>query len=359
MLRRASRSLLRGVLTQVGRVPLTRRALHGLAVASRGQSVAFLRCRRLVDDSGAHDDAMTAHALHKELVAAQRFLTFVHAREAVALLSRGDRLDKALAVLTFDESFADTAERALPICDALGVPFLMFVTTGHLSDGRTLWDEEVRAVVERMAPRPLTVSWIDRVLRTDSAAERLASVRGLLVSLASLDDERLRARLQELFAKTGGPPATARAARMLDTAMLERLARHPLVAFGAHGHAHYALAALSDDRLAAELAVPRQLLLERCGAAFADIVSYPFGRPPYVDDRVVRAARAAGYQAGMTAVSGVARPSDHLFRLPRLPIGPGTPGVAAVELAGSLDAVDELVRVVTGEPDRLHDALDG
>ncbi len=367
MIREASRAALRGVLRQVGRVPVTRKALHTLSVASRGAGVAVLRARRIVPGTQRgkrHPDhraghAMTPHELRRELEDALGTLRFVHMSEAIAALAAGDRLEHGCAVLTFDESFAATAELALPVCRALGVPATFFITTGHLDGAHTLWDEEVRGCVARIAPSPLAVPWIDRVLRTDTPKKRASAVRRLLLSLAALDEQRLQARLEELFTRVGGRPPVDPLDRMITTSELLELARDPLVTFGAHGHRHLSLANASDEALEEELTRPRALLLEIAGASFVDVMSFPFGRPPYVDDRVVHAARRAGYRAAFTAEPGVARPGDHMFRLPRLPIGPSSSGLAAYELQGTFDALDELVLVAAGERARLDDALHG
>jgi peptidoglycan/xylan/chitin deacetylase (PgdA/CDA1 family) len=367
MIRAASRALLRGAIRQVGRVPVTRRALHALSVAARGAGVAFLRARRIVPDDErgrAHPDralgaGMTATELDRELATIQKTLRFVHLREAIEHLSAGTRLEDGLAVLTFDESLKSTAELALPVCRARGVPFTIFVTTSHLEDRLTLWDEAVRASVEAAAPNPLAVPWIDRVLKTDTPKARASAVHRLLLSLASLDEERLARRLEELFARVGGRPSVDPLDRMLSSQDVTRLAAEPLVSFGAHGHTHVALATCSEATLVHELALPREQLRALAPSSFTDVVSYPFGRAPYVDERVVQAARAAGYFAGLGADPGVARPGDHLFRLPRLPIGPKTSGLAAYELAGTLAAVDEIVLAASGERERVDAALQG
>ena len=132
--------LLRGAMRQVGRVAPAREALHRLSLLTRGAGVAFLRCRRLVPDTArgqAHSDrvrgsAMTPAELQAALAALQKTLTFVHLGEALEALKRGMRLERGLAVLTFDESFAATAELCLPVCRAQSVPATLFVTTGHL-----------------------------------------------------------------------------------------------------------------------------------------------------------------------------------------------------------------------------------
>ncbi len=359
---------LRGALRQVGRVGPARQALHRLSVLSRGYAVVFLRARRLVPATArgaAHPDrvrgaALVPEELDRALSTAKKTLTFVHAGEALAELRRGARLPRGLAVLTFDESFAATAELALPVCRAHGIPATFFVTTGPLdaTEPETLWDSHVHAIVDQMDGRPLSTRFVDRPLVTQTPSARREAARRLILSLASLDEGELERRLHELDTLAGGRPPVAALDRMLHAEELRLLCRDPLVATGAHGRAHLSLATASDAALADELEQPRARLRELCGGAFVDVVSYPFGRPPYVDDRVIKAARAAGYQAAFTALPGVARPGDHLFQLPRLPLQRRGSALAAYELAGSFAAIDELLLAASGDRERL-DAPDG
>lgn len=368
MLREGLTWALRGAMRQVGRVPPVRRGLHELSVLTRGAGVAFLRCRRLVPDDilgRSHPDrvrgsATTPAELETALTQARKNLRFVHLGEALLALSSGMRLKEGLAVLTFDESFATTASLALPVMKKLGVPATMFVTTGPLDvTGTTLWDSQVHAVVELLAPKPVMVGFVDRALATTTSKERQDTVHRLLLSLTSLDEEELTARLEELNALVGGPPPVRGLDQMVTAAQLTAMANEPLWSIGAHGHAHLSLATAGDDALHEELHQPRQRLRELCGSSFIDVVSYPFGKPPYVDDRVIKAARAAGYRAGFTARAGVARPGDHLFSLPRIAINRHSTGIQAYELAGTLNAVDELVLVATGESQRLDENPEG
>jgi peptidoglycan/xylan/chitin deacetylase (PgdA/CDA1 family) len=368
VLRQGATYLLRGALRHIGRVAPVRQGLHRLSVLSRGAGVAFLRCRRLLPDTARgreHPDrvrgsATTPAELHQALEQARRTLRFVHVGEALAALQRGTRLREGLAVLTFDESFAATMELALPVLRDLGIPATLFVTTSPLDDaGETLWDSQVHAVVQAMAPKPITVGFVDRGLATDSPADRLRTVHRLLLAMTSLDETELHRRLSELFALVGGTPPVPSLDRMVQAAELRQLCREPLISIGAHGHGHLSLASASEAALTDELVRPRERLRALCGNAFADVVSYPFGRPPYVNDHVIHAARAAGYRAGFTALPGVARPGDHLFWLPRLAIDRHSTGVNAYELAGTFNAIDELLLAASGEQERVDEAPEG
>jgi peptidoglycan/xylan/chitin deacetylase (PgdA/CDA1 family) len=367
VLKNASRAILKGWMRQVARMPLTRRAMHTLSVATRGPSVAFLRCRRLVPETAAGDMhldrflglAMTPTELGDALEDCQRTLRFVHMAEALSALTRGRRMPEGAAVLTFDESFAANLELALPVLRRLGVPATFFVTTAHLDGTTTLWDEEVAAILAAVAPTPLSLPWVDRVLRTDTRASRASAARRLIGLLASLDEERLDRRLEELRARAGGEVRIGPLDRMLTATELERSSRDSLVSIGAHGHRHLAFASCGPEVLERELTQPRNILQELAGTAFVDVVSFPFGRPPYIDEHSCTAARKAGYRAAFSAERGVARPGSYMFRLPRLAMGPGIRAMDAYELQGMSDAVDELLLVATGSEDRIATELEG
>ena len=82
---------------------------------------------------------------------------------------------------------------------------------------------------------------------------------------------------------------------------------------GSHGRTHRLLSALPDDELDEELSGSRAAI-ESHGYACASI-SYPFGE---VEDRVIRAARVAGYTAG-SGLAGRFHPGDPM-RIPRVAV---------------------------------------
>src|SRR2546422_5307367 len=71
--------------------------------------------------------------------------------------------------------------------------------------------------------------------------------------------------------------------------------------FASHGATHARLTWLSDAAVAQELGGSRETLKSRLGADAARAVAYPFGA---VDARIVRLAKAAGYELGFGGVWG-------------------------------------------------------
>jgi peptidoglycan/xylan/chitin deacetylase (PgdA/CDA1 family) len=88
---------------------------------------------------------------------------------------------------------------------------------------------------------------------------------------------------------------------------------------GSHTRTHPSLPDLTDGELASELAGSRDELSGITGSP-VDLLAYPFG---HVDERIVDAARAAGYRAGFAFVAGRITPTVDHFRIPRLPVHAG------------------------------------
>ena len=83
--------------------------------------------------------------------------------------------------------------------------------------------------------------------------------------------------------------------------------------FASHSATHARLTWLSDAEVAGELERSRGVLTARLGQGAGRAIAYPFGA---CDERVERAARAAGYELGFGGVRG----SGRALRLGRLPV---------------------------------------
>lgn len=82
---------------------------------------------------------------------------------------------------------------------------------------------------------------------------------------------------------------------------------------GSHSASHARLTQLGDAALTAELGESKRAVEERLGGCRS--IAYPFSD---VDDRVVAAARSAGYEAGAAVLP--VRHGDDPLRFPRVPV---------------------------------------
>jgi len=292
--------------------------------------------------------AVKPKTLEKSLAEIASIIPFVDLAEGVELFHRKQPLTQSVAVLTFDEGFAASVEHALPICRKLQIPFTVFVSTAHLSGRTHLWDDKVHAFLSAMAPKPFSVPWYDRILKTSTPAERLKSGTALISHFAELEEKQLKKKFKDLQIKHGARQKMHSVDRLLTAEEITRLSSDPLITFAPHGHHHLPFTSLSPTRLREEMSRPRKLLKEIAGKAYVDVLSYPFGHPKFLNSKIIEMAVSTGYKAAFAAHSGIARPGEHLFRLPRLLLTEKTTGIDAFEWQGMHDTIDELLLVLTG-----------
>ena len=96
------------------------------------------------------------------------------------------------------------------------------------------------------------------------------------------------------------------------------------VGFHSHTCSHASLPTLDDDRLSHEL-VESRAALQRLLGRQVDYLAYPYG---HLDERVVAAARGAGYRAAFSTQPGFNRRDVDRFRIRRIDVyGTDTPAM--------------------------------
>ena len=242
---------------------------------------------------------------------------------ALEQLASGDFADGAVAI-TFDDGYADN----LPALRGVGVPVTVFISTGHVADGRGFWwDELVRLTHTATASGPLTVRLGDdiRTWPARDAAEREIARRALHAWLQVLTAERIEQALAQVRAWAQAPAAED--PRPLTVAELRELHGH--VTIGAHGRRHLSLRWATPEVRRAEMQDSRAMLTDWLGAR-PTAFSYPFGVPGRdVDDSVQALAGELGYAV---AVVNAARPVTRdtpTLALPRFV----APAISGAELA--------------------------
>jgi peptidoglycan/xylan/chitin deacetylase (PgdA/CDA1 family) len=167
------------------------------------------------------------------------------------------RAGAKLLALTFDDAYASVYTRGRPLLERLGIPATVFVPTDHVgTDRQRSWGSLSQWSAGSWTNELLGISWDQ------------------LGALADLGWE-----------------------------------------VGSHSRSHPRLPELDDEALADELSGSRAECERRLGRSCSSI-AYPYGE---YDERVVNAARAAGYTAGAT-VSGrlPTDSSEDPLRWPRL-----------------------------------------
>lgn len=229
-------------------------------------------------------------------------------REAMARLD-GDRTGarRPLACVTFDDGYRDNFEHAAPALEAAGLRGTFFVTTGFVA-GTPLWFDRAAGAWRGDAATALGHA-LAVVPERESDWRDCATLDAWLGYLKRLPAERRMAIVERLTPAAPGPDAVFGA---MSPSQLRRLSEcgHEVAA---HSATHPILTGLGEDALRAELEAPRTLLGDWTGVA-PEGCCYPNGD---CDERVVAAARAAGYRYACSVRRGVAWRSSDRMALPR------------------------------------------
>lgn len=214
----------------------------------------------------------------------------------------GGRLPARPLLVTFDDGWLDNLSVALPILEKHNVPATIFVASSVLDAADDIWWHDI--VVFGWNSGALgTAAFGDFRRAIGLAADHAAdgawrpgvTLLDIIVAAARLDGPSRDAWLRPLTrAHHFAPPR-----QMLDRSTFERLACHPLIEIGAHGHSHLPMTYLEDAT--PELTIPRERLKRRTETSSdGDIfsMSFPHGR---YNQRLVDQALTAGYELIFTS----------------------------------------------------------
>lgn len=230
-------------------------------------------------------------------------------------IATGDFPDGAVAI-TFDDGYADN----LPALRGIDVPVTVFISTGHVEEGRTFWwDELARLLHTARATGPLTVD-LDGDVRTwpaRDAAQRDVARRCLHAWLQVQSRERIETALSQVRAWAQAPDGEDPRPLTLDE--LHELAEH--VTIGAHGRDHLSLRWLPPEQQLAEMERSRDDLAGWLGTT-PTAFSYPFGVPERDLDATTQAMAArAGFTLAVVNAPGEIAPGADRYALTRAPAG--------------------------------------
>jgi len=240
--------------------------------------------------------------------------------EAVARLRTG-RGRVPFAALTFDDGYRDNLAEALPVLERHGAPMTLFVTPGFAERTARLWWVELEEAVRRLDRVALDQGGFSFEASCRGEAEKSAAFDALYWRLRECPEDSMLGLVSRLADEAEIDAASLVEELCLDWDGLTTMARHPLVAIGAHSLTHPALAKCDTARLREEMADSREQIRRRLGVTPAHF-SYPLGDRHSAGMREFSLAAELGFSAAVTTRPGVLFPAHarHLLALPRISV---------------------------------------
>jgi peptidoglycan/xylan/chitin deacetylase (PgdA/CDA1 family) len=217
------------------------------------------------------------------------------------------------AVLTFDDGYRDTLNRALPVLERLEAPFTVYVPTGAVTRELYAWWLALRALFR--SRQEVAIECMSRRFECSDLAGKIAALKaaGSWVH----QDYCRKFALVPTFAAYGISPAALAEEYFLDCDELRALARHPLVTIGAHTTSHPALSTLELGQVRCEMA-DNKIYLERLLDQGVTHFAYPYGDPRACGRREAETAHELGFLSAVTVEASPIYP-EHRHRMHSLP----------------------------------------
>jgi peptidoglycan/xylan/chitin deacetylase (PgdA/CDA1 family) len=245
--------------------------------------------------------------------------------ELVECSRDGDIPDRAVAI-TFDDGYRDNYEYAFPILIKYRLPATVFVTTGHIGTGKTLWHDRIfDAFCQTSATRLKLTSTNLPELRIDSTSSRQKAIWSIRLHARPLHGETMQKFIEEVEHALIPEIRPRQEDRMLTWDQIREMHRSG-IKFGSHTVTHPILSGLPHAELAKELFESKRVLEEKLDAP-VNSFAYPNGQASDYNETVKSVLRDCGYSFAVTTRPGLNRAHEDLFELKR-----GAPWQTDIEL---------------------------
>jgi peptidoglycan/xylan/chitin deacetylase (PgdA/CDA1 family) len=251
----------------------------------------------------------------------KRHFRIVPFSKAVELLRDGP-IDCPTAAVTFDDGFQNNYDVAFPMLRELGVPAIIFLTTGLLNSDDTLWFCRLNQAMART--NLVLFQWDGQnfdLARTDG---KIRALRGIEEVLIKLPHPELLRELQSILRALGSerdlPVEPESPFRMLSYSAIDQMRASGLIEFGAHTHSHAILSRLSSDARRQEIGRSVEAVTALTGSP-CEFFAYPNGQTEDYDEEAMSMLQSSGVKVAVTAQTGPNKVGDDLLKLRRYGFG--------------------------------------
>ncbi len=257
----------------------------------------------------------TPRELAEQVDVLGRHYRFIAPAELAAMVG-GERREGNFCLLTFDDGLKEQMT-ALELLRRKGVPAAFYVTTGPIRDRKVADVHKLHHIRSILSDAQLyghigqrmdlsAVRYpenIDSLYRYDPPESK--KLKYLLNFILS-GEEKERV-VGQLFADLADEAAYSKSLYM-DGDDLRKLAA--LDYLGAHSDAHLPLATLSEEEMRKDTQACLDFLRQECGPQALHSISYPFGGPKAVSQKVAEVSASYGFSFGLTMFRGVNELAD-------------------------------------------------
>jgi peptidoglycan/xylan/chitin deacetylase (PgdA/CDA1 family) len=242
------------------------------------------------------------------------------------LAGTSTRTPNSSIAITFDDGYEDNYTDAYPILRELGLPATVFLTTGVIGTGESLWFDRVLDAFEGARRDRMTLPGEKDATDLREAPVRAAAAFRTLQALMRLPDATRLTTIDRIVHELD-PVGGGRLPAMLDWDQVRTMASGG-ISFGAHTVTHPILTRLPLMEAERELRASKQAIEQETGRP-AELMAYPVGRRADYSPELTELAARLGFQAAFTTEAGANARGDNRLLLRRVkPLGSDVPTFA-------------------------------
>jgi peptidoglycan/xylan/chitin deacetylase (PgdA/CDA1 family) len=225
--------------------------------------------------------------------------------------------------ITFDDSFKNVHDVALPILKKYKLPATFFITTGLVENDKLFWVDRLEHMIN-FSEKPMVELDIDinRKFTLSGIQDKLFCLNVIKSFLKNANPAKREEILGKIELQTGfNEKILPKNYETLTWGDVKNLDNPPNYEVGGHTVNHEILSYLNEKQLKDEIQTCVQTLSKRLRRKNIDSFSYPEGQKNHYNDKVISVLKENGIKICPSAVDGIVDGTDDNFNLKRIMVG--------------------------------------
>ncbi len=222
----------------------------------------------------------------------------VNCERLLHTLEHGNRQERPLALITFDDGYADNYTLAFPILRELGVPATFFLPTAYIGQSRLMWGDEIAWILRHSRHEAISLPEVaESFSLKEPDLER--SIRSVLRHAKKMR-RPFAESIEQIRKACGGidSPHKTHWPQFLNWDQVKEMLSAGMD-IGSHTHVHELLARLPGSAQTEELVSSKNILEDKLQSRIL-AVAYPVGGKTAYTAETCQLAREAGYRLGFS-----------------------------------------------------------
>ena len=248
----------------------------------------------------------------------------VSLRKMLVILNEQRSDSRKYVAVTFDDSFKNVHDVALPILEEFSIPATFFITTGMVGTSKKYWVDHLEDMINHAQNHHFTLMLdTKKEYKLSNHEKKIKCISEIKTFLKTASSSRRRIILSDIERKTSWQPHRSKEVdnyQNLSWDDVIKLDKSPLCEVGGHTVNHEIMSYLNDEELDFEINGCLDEL-EKKLARKIDLFSYPEGQHEHYNEKVINKLKEAGVVICPSAIGGYNGVDEDPFHLKRIMVG--------------------------------------